>query len=1082
VNHFEVDELFGWVYQYFGEDKRDELANRVNNNGHKLAGSELATSTQTFTPRYIVEWLVDNSVGRIWHESPHSDSALNYATHLAPHDDGLQSRPPTDPESVTVFDPACGGGHMLLYAVELLQDWYREVDRSYTECEIIETILTENIYGVDLDPGAASLTTLALFTKAKTVDVDATIDQINVFGTGGIEFTDDQKDALREAAGDGALETTLLDRVLEEFHDLSTEGSLVRIRDRIEDVLDEIESVEDVRPDTEAQITSQGMTASNDLVIGDEAYSRDEIEQELFDGLRKCVDEALDTDTFEAVHRSELDSSIDLLDVLTGSYDVVVTNPPYLVSNKMNDELKQALKDDFKGSRDIYAAFIERNLEYVADDGYVAMITMETFMFQYVFRGFRPWFLERAQFVDTAHIRNRDSGYMDVAFIYRNRRESDSNGDIGTQSQFTRLVDVDEGDENKREVLADKIQSIRAATGDGDLPEEVSRVDQQRFAEIPRTRFLYWFGDEILELFERYPSLEDEVDFKVGLQTGADDTFVRDWWELPPSDRPSYPLGGSADQYAVQDESREYRWFAQSGDDNEFLDPTTKLVRWGEKGEEIREADSKAYIRNEPFYGRGGVTFRLFSSYLTARIQPEGHFFGHTAHFGRTTRVGEDTTLARSQQDDVLLAYLNSSLARFIIDGFNPGLRYEVGDVSNLPWVGFQAIDNPDELAEYAQRAVDVQVRKFRLDEIRPTFDPELFPSRVSDLQYERDLAQADVATLDGLIDDAVFNAFDISPRTRERAIKSGDIPTPVHGLKHPHNLDPLPDADRLPRDVIEIDDTPRDRDQLVEAIEECDGTDVREIAAEIGVAPQTVAVLRSEADLYTDDERREVAARLVSHCVGIAFGRWQLPSNVTLDEDLSQSVESVREGGIVPTTESGDGQPTLGGVVLDLIEVLEAETGLSAIEVETRLGTPIVDWLENDYFEDYLCKQYRGRGERSPIYIQLGGPNADRTWFVSYHAMDSDTLERLISRVDKATKRAESTLETLESAADDAPTADTNTQIANIESALADMEQFRDRLDAASPEFDVDVDAGIDELLMMLDDAELLVAEKPSL
>jgi len=167
---------------------------------------------------------------------------------------------------------------------------------------------------------------------------------------------------------------------------------------------------------------------------------------------------------------------------------------------------------------------------------------------------------------------------------------------------------------------------------------------------------------------------------------------------------------------------------------------------------------------------------------------------------------------------------------------------------------------------------------------------------------------------------------------------------------------------------------------------------------------------------------------------------------------------------------------------VLALIEVLEAETGLSAIEVETRLGTPIVDWLENDYFEDYLCKQYRGRGERSPIYIQLGGPNADRTWFVSYHAMDSDTLERLISRVDKATKRAESTLETLESAADDAPTADTNTQIANIESALADMEQFRDRLDAASPEFDVDVDAGIDELLMMLDDAELLVAEKPSL
>jgi len=307
----------------------------------------------------------------------------------------------------------------------------------------------------------------------------------------------------------------------------------------------------------------------------------------------------------------------------------------------------------------------------------------------------------------------------------------------------------------------------------------------------------------------------------------------------------------------------------------------------GQKGEEIRNADSKAYIRNEPFYGRGGITFRLFSSYLTARIQPEGHFFGHTAHFGRTKSVDEEGSIARSQQDDIVLAYLNSSLARFIIDGFNPGLRYEVGDVSNLPWVGFDAIENPAELASYAQRAVDVQVRKFRLDETRPTFDPERFPNRISDLQYERDLARADVATLDGLIDEAVFDAFNITPRTRERAITSGDIPIPVHHLKHPRNLDPLPDADQLPRNAVEIDDTPRDRNNLIEQIEESDETDVREIAAEIGVAPQTVAVLRSEADLYTDDERWEVAARLVSHCVGIAFGRWQLPSDVSIPDDL---------------------------------------------------------------------------------------------------------------------------------------------------------------------------------------------------
>jgi len=131
----------------------------------------------------------------------------------------------------------------------------------------------------------------------------------------------------------------------------------------------------------------------------------------------------------------------------------------------------------------------------------------------------------------------------------------------------------------------------------------------------------------------------------------------------------------------------------------------------------------------------------------------------------------------------------------------------------------------------------------------------------------------------------------------------------------------------------------------------------------------------------------------------------------------ISESIESIRESGIVPTAESGDEQPTLGGVVLELVEEIETVTGLSSTEVEDRLGKSITDWLEEDYFEKYLCKQYRGRGERSPIYIQLGGPDADRTWFVSYHAMDSATLERLISRVDTAITRAESTLESLESA-----------------------------------------------------------------
>lgn len=1080
TNHFEIDELFGWVYQYFGEEKRNELADEVNNEDHKLAGGELATSSQKFTPRYIVEWLVDNSLGRLWYEStPDTGETLQSAEYLAPHDDGLQSREEVDPKAVSVFDPACGGGHVLLYAVELLQDWYHEYYPSYSEREIVECILEQNIHGVDLDSGAAQLATLALFTKAKTAAADASIDQINVFGTGGIEFTDDQVAALRSAAGESTVPQTLIDRTIREFHELSSKGSLVRIRNQIDEVLDEMEGLEDV-PGSEAQLTTGGTDAPNRLVIDGETYDRSEIEDELFEGLRDCVDEALDTDVFDPMHRSEIGSGIDLLDVLTDTYDAVITNPPYLVSNKMDSELKAALKSEFEGSRDIYAAFIERNLEYVSETGYVAMITMETFMFQYVFHNFRPWFLDRARFVDTAHIRNRDEGYMDVAFVFEQFDDSDTE----RQSQFARLVDVDEPDRNKREELQETVKEIRDASDAVALPEHVSRVDQQRFHDIPRTRFLYWFGEEILELFAAHPTLADEVELKVGLQTGDDDRFIRNWWELPPSARPAYPLGGNADRYGSSTADTPYRWFSQSGDDNEFLDPTTKLVRWGEDGDAIRSADSKAYVRNEQFYGQGGVTFRLFSSYLTARIQPEGHFFGHTAHFGRARQSDVNVT-ERSEQDDVLLGYLNSSLARFVIDGFNPGLRYEVGDASNLPWIGFDSFDESDHLAALARRAVEVQIRRFRLDETRPTFDPTSFLERVDSLQYERDLARADIASIDGLIDDVVFDAFDISERTREKAIQSGDIPPTVHGLPHLAMAGTLPEPNSLPQREIEVETASDASLASIETrIQRADSTDVRELAAELGVSPQTVAMVRAEADLYDDDERADVAARLVSFCVGVAFGRWQLPDDVTVEGELLERLQQIRENGAVATVESPPDEPTLAEIVLELLELLKTRTGLSRLDVEDRLGKSVTAWLDEDYFADFLCRQYRGRGERSPIYIQVGGPEAERTWYLYYHALDDQMLERLLTHVDQALVSAKSERDSIRDAldSDSTGTQETERELARVEDVIADMEGFRDGLKTASPEFEVDPEAGIDEALKFLDGDGILAVSKEKL
>lgn len=1029
---WESDETIGWVYQYFGEEERSELDNRINDSDddYRVHGADVGTKTQTFTPRHIVEWLVDNSLGRLWAEI-HPDTVLSdedYCFNLAPGSEGLQERPVRDVRDITILDPACGGGHMLVYAFDVLYQMYLE-QGSVSESQIPRAILRHNLVGVDVDPGAAQLTALALYIKAKTQEPDTEIDRLNVVAADATLTNGDRRSELLSNVST-ELERRVIEEVWDAFSRTRERGSLIRIEDRIEQVMEEEqEKLDDLRPPDEAKLTSEGIETDTEFIVGSEAYSWDRLKDHLLSVVDDLAMEALETsDPAAELVADEISTGLRLTEVFLGSYDVVVTNPPYLVSNKMGTELKEFVKANYKASRDLYSAFIERCLEFADDDGYVAMITMETFMYQYVFRGFRPFLLERANFIDALHLSNRDEEYMNIAFIMQ-----PLDGEP-RPSRFLRLVDADDKPGATRELMATLRNEAQS--------ENVYTVDQRSFTAIDRSPFIYWFGAELLQLFEDYDGLGDHEDvaIKTGLQTDDDPRFVRCWWEVPPS------LLGNR-----------YQWYAMNGDPVDFYHSTEKVIDWENDGATVIEYED-SYPRNPSFYGKAGLTFRYSSSHFIGRDHPDGHIHSHTAHM---------VTTETRETDRTLLGYLNSSLSRYILDGLNPGLRFEKGDVEKLP--STTIADYPPRLSELASAAIDSRNTWFELVESKVEFEPQTFLNAIGSLPYRQELMEADIATISHQIDTVVFDYYDISPEERSRVTQ--DFPARHGGYPHVTNVGTIPETNdhrnRVPREEYDSEAY----EKLLEEIEVRADDPVNEVASAVEVSPYTVVIARQKHDLYSEEAREDAAARIVSYLLGELFGRW------TAIPDLDR----VDDGILLFEASQGKG---IEARLRDAMELAVEDP----YELESRLtrdlGKSPADWLRDTFFRYQHNSDYSRRGQRVPIYWHLESETGAFSCYLYYHAIDADTFPRLRgqyldARLDQLTQR----LDTLQATPSDELEPNERREMETLQDQIDELETFGERLDAVIDSgFDPDFNDGIHENLNTVDEFGVLETPVDSL
>ena len=387
-------EVIGWLYQFYISEKKDQVFEALKKN-QKIKPANIPAATQLFTPHWIVRYLVDNSLGRLWMlNRPNSALVDQMEYYIPPEETEADFLKIEGPEELKVCDPACGSGHMLTYAFDLLYAIYEE--EGYEPSEIPEKILTHNLYGIELDERAGELAAFALTMKARAR-------QRRFFNKGikpsicvleKVSFTPDELEEYMNAVGRD-LFTQGLRETLQQFEEADNFGSLI---------LPKLTNVTDVLAELETK--------------------------------------NLGSNLFLADTHSKVLKVLRMAEALSPRYAVVVANPPYMGGKGMNGRLGAWAKENYpKSKSDLFAMFIERNLDMVVTGGAIAMITMQSWMFLSSFEALRGRILNQHTILSMAHLGARafDSIGGEVvsttAFVLENTHKPNYRG------AFLRLVD-----------------------------------------------------------------------------------------------------------------------------------------------------------------------------------------------------------------------------------------------------------------------------------------------------------------------------------------------------------------------------------------------------------------------------------------------------------------------------------------------------------------------------------------------------------------------------------------------------------------------------------------------------------------
>ena len=657
---FEGVEIIGWIYQYYLSEKKDEVIGRKK----AVPSEDIPAATQLFTPNWIVKYLVQNSVGSYWLGTyPDSPLAEKMEYYIKPAEqepevlDELKKITPSEinPETITVLDPACGSGHILVEAYDILKEIYLE--RGYRPREIPRLILEKNLFGLDIDCRAAQLASFALLMKARAddrsifsadhpvklnvleiVEADFNIDQavdvllkgkdVKIESSQNIQsempFMPKESQTSLPLSTPGSLKPSELKEFLELFTEAKTFGSLIKVPEELKDKMHGVEKF------------AESLTGESHRT----------------------------GDLFSYIYGTKVLRICEQAKILGGRFDAVVANPPYMGNKGMNPRLKEFVKSHYPlGKPDLFASFIESGLGLARHNRFLGMVTMHSWMFLSSFEDLRQELLDSNCIFTLTHLGARAFSAISgevvqtVAFVVRpHLRLPEFRG------QYLKLTDCDE--EEKSLALRSKQAPIFA-------------VKEADFSAIPGSPIAYWVSDRMRQIFKEGTPLGEIAEPRQGMATADNNRFLRSWWEVEDN-----KIGFNI---ASRDEALKSRrkWFPynKGGDFRRWYGNNQFLVNWEDDGREIRSfADENGNIRSRPqnveYFFKPGVTWTFISSSkFGVRLSDTGFLFD----------VAGSTVFPEPSDIEFILGLLCSSIAFDALKAVNPTLNFQVGNVGQIP-------------------------------------------------------------------------------------------------------------------------------------------------------------------------------------------------------------------------------------------------------------------------------------------------------------------------------------------------------------------------------------------------------------
>ncbi|MEB0112773.1 BREX-1 system adenine-specific DNA-methyltransferase PglX [Variovorax sp. RTB1] len=633
-------EVIGWLYQFYISEKKDQVIGKV------VKSEDIPAATQLFTPNWIVQYLVQNSVGRLWlMANPTSTLASMWPYYIHPAEQTsevqaqldalIQARisedgETLDPEAITVLDPACGSGHILVVAYDLLKAIYLE--RGYQPRAIPRLILEKNLYGLDIDDRAAQLAAFALLMKARADDRRLFDDppKVNVLSlqeSKGLEL-----DELGRSLTPFGLSRPLLKMMLETFENAKTFGSLIEVPPALVGQLSEV--------------TAGLQTA---LLNGD-LYAQ-QAARDVLPLVRQTL-------------------------VLSTRFDAVVANPPYMGGKNLPSFLKDWAEQHLgPGKADLFAMFILRSMGLAKDGlGISSLVTMQSWMFISTFEELRRQILEGATISSLVQVGFNSFPEMNSKIA---QACAFSIFDSKLKAYHGSYVNLNSAAKN-----ADKQQVFLDRKTDDDFVRH-----QESFSDVPGHPLAYWASDRVRSAWKGGVLIQTVSEPRKGLDTGENDRFLRRWHEVSFAEvTPLGPDRAVAHWVPIQKGGSYRRWYGN----NEYV------VDWRRNGEELR-AHPGSSIRNEKYYGRAGATWStLTSSDFSMRYSPEGFIFESKGA----------VCFPRSGFDiNDLLAFGNTKVAQQFFGALSQTMDYHEGPFGLLPYIA--PVDRSD-VSRRAQAAVQI--------------------------------------------------------------------------------------------------------------------------------------------------------------------------------------------------------------------------------------------------------------------------------------------------------------------------------------------------------------------------------------